>query len=99
MLWPFGFLQWSADAIVRAPRDRRPQMHGLHPERSDGLHSSPLCEACPQVLVDDCFERPARASRLGLKPRGDIFVQRHDAIQYSIGITMSKAKQPMPPCR
>jgi len=51
-------------------------MHGLHPERSDGLHSSPLCEACPQVLVDDCFERPARASRLGLKPRGDIFVQR-----------------------
>lgn len=75
MLWPFGFLQQSADAIVRAPGDRRTKMHGLYPERSDGLHSPPLGKACPQVLVDDSLEGPARSSRLGLKSRRYIFVQ------------------------
>lgn len=75
MLWPFGFLQQSADAIVRAPGDRRPQMHRLYPEGSDGLHSPPLGKACPQVLVDDGLEGPARATRFGLKPRGNVFVQ------------------------
>lgn len=75
MLFSFGLLQQSADAIVRAPGNRRPQMHGLNSERSDGLCSSPLCEACPQVLVDDGLEGPARTSGLGLKPRGNILVQ------------------------
>lgn len=75
MLFSFSFLQQSADAIVRAPGNRWTQMYGLHSERSDGLCSSPPGEACPQVLVDDGLEGPARTSRLGLKPRGNIFVQ------------------------
>ena len=75
MLRAFDFLQQSADAIERAPGDWRPQMHGLYPEWSDGLHSSTLGKACPQVLVDDSLEGPARASRLGLKSRRYIFVQ------------------------
>ena len=75
MLFSFGFLQQSADPIVRASGNRRPQMHGLNSERSDGLCSSPPGEACPQVLVDDGLEGPARTPGLGLKPRGDIFVQ------------------------
>ena len=50
-------------------------MHGLYPERSSGLHSSLLREASPQVLVDNGLERPARASGLGLKPRGNVFIQ------------------------
>jgi hypothetical protein len=51
-------------------------MHGLYPERLDGLYGSPLGEACPQVLVDDGLEGPTRASRFSVKPRGNIFVQR-----------------------
>jgi hypothetical protein len=51
-------------------------MHRLYPEGSDGLHSPPLGKACPQVLVDDSLEGPARAPRLGVKPRSNIFVQR-----------------------
>jgi hypothetical protein len=51
-------------------------MHGRYSERSDGLHSVTLGKACPQVLVDDSLEGPARASRLGVKPRSNIFVQR-----------------------
>lgn len=76
MLRPFGLFQQSADAIIRAPGYQRSQMHGLYTEGSDGLHGSPLGEACPQVLVDDGLERPARAARFGLKPRGNILVQR-----------------------
>lgn len=75
MLRAFGFLQQSADAIVRAAGDRQPQVHGLYPEWSDGLHSSTLGKACPQVFVDDSPEGPARASRLSLKSRRDVFVQ------------------------
>lgn len=75
MLLSFGFLQQSADAIVRTPGNRRTQMHGLNSERPDGLRSLPPGDACPQVLVDDNLKGPARTSRLGLKPRGNIFVQ------------------------
>jgi hypothetical protein len=75
VLFSFGFLQQSADAIVRAPGNRRTQMHGLNSERSDGLCSSPPGKPCSQVLVDDGLEGPARASGLSLKPRGNILVQ------------------------
>ena len=75
MLFSFGFLQQRADAIVRATGNRRTQMHRLYSERSDGLRSSPPGEPCPKVLVDDGLERSARASGLGLKPHGNIFVQ------------------------
>lgn len=75
MLFSFGFLQQSADAIVRASGNRRTQMHGLNSEQSDGLCSSPPGEACPQVLVDHGLEGPSRTSGLGLKPHGNIFVQ------------------------
>lgn len=75
MLFPFGLLQQSADAIVGPPGNRRTQMDGLNSERSDALCSSPPGEACPQVLVDDCLEGLARTSGLGLKPRGNVFVQ------------------------
>ncbi len=50
-------------------------MHRLHSERSDGFSSFPAGEPCPEVLVDDSLERSARASRLGLKPHGNIFIQ------------------------
>lgn len=46
MLFSFGFLQQSTDAIVGAPGDRRTQMHGLYSERPDGLRSSPPGEPC-----------------------------------------------------
>jgi hypothetical protein len=75
VLCSFGFLQQSADAIVRAPGDRRTQMHRFYSERSDGLRSSPPGEACPQILVDDGFEGPTRTPGLGLKPHGNVFVQ------------------------
>lgn len=45
MLFSFGFLQESADAIVRAPGNRWTQMHGFNSERADGLHSSSPGEA------------------------------------------------------
>ena len=75
MLFSFGFLQQSADAIVRAPGNRGTQMHRLYSERWDGLRSSPPGEPCPKVLVDDSLERSTRALGLGLKPYGNIFVQ------------------------
>jgi hypothetical protein len=50
-------------------------MHGLYSERPDGLRSSLPGEARPQVLIDDGLKGPARTSGLGLKPRGNIFVQ------------------------
>lgn len=74
-MFSFGFLQQSADAIVRAPGNRRTQMHGLDSERSDGLRSSPPGKTCPQVFVDYGLEGPTRAPGLGLKPRRNIFVQ------------------------
>jgi hypothetical protein len=46
VLFSFGFLQQSTDAIVGAPGDRRTQMHGLYSERPDGLRSSPPGEPC-----------------------------------------------------
>lgn len=75
MLLSLGFLQQSADAIVRAPGNRRTQTHGLNSERSDRLRSSPPGQGRPQVLVDDGLEGPARTPGLGLKPRRNIFVQ------------------------
>ena len=75
MIGAFGIVQQGGDVVIAAPGHGATEIHRSDREGWRRSARSPLRERRTEVLIDQCLERQAAASRFGLQPGGDVIVQ------------------------